>query len=377
MEIPKKNYTLESFLEYIYENVEEVFNKNNEKRWLKIYIIYAQKDWKKLFENLETDYYGDILKIRFIDQEKDNPDALFYSYEISSGILLMFTSSTKESYEKTLKKFILTKKGISQSWIKPSLLDTLKKHLINKHDARTYHFIGRRYNYWHYPSRIRPDVNRRINYSGHDANETLKEMQLLYGIIPSSIDLSIDNNKIQINRNGLFIIRHVNKKTIGFINEILDIILSEQQRIRDLSETLNIKSSMLNGGVGQIKISQVTAGKIILSNNILSETLIENLFNSLTMDHYLNPIMDKEEDWDERTFSFIDTDIREDPLTFTAVVIDENKKTIFGISGNEKEIALIPKHRITFETFINFYNYISENIDENASLMQFGDVVVT
>lgn len=377
MEIPKNSYTFETFLDYILQNKDKVFIEKNEKKWLKIYIIYAIRDWKKLFENFETDSFGEILKIYFYDESSDEKKIVFYGYEISSGILLMFTSSTKENYEKTLKKFILTKKGISQSWIKPSLLDKIRYHLINNYDANVYRFIGRRYKNWKFDSKIRPDTDRRISYSGSDANETLKELQSLYGIIPSSIDMTIDNNKIQVNRNGLFIVRQINKKTIGFIYEILDIIISEQQRIRDLSEKLNIRPNILDSRFGKIKISQVTSGKIMFSKNNLSESFVENLFDSLKIDHFLNAQLDNDDEANERVFSFIDTDIQRKPLTFKAIVIDENKKSIFGISGNENEIILIPKHRVTFESFINFYNYVTENIDDNANLMKFGEVVAS
>lgn len=271
----------------------------------------------------------------------------------------------------------MTKKDISQSWIKPSLLEKIKHHLVASYDVKVYRFIARRYKHWKYYSKIRPDVDRRLSYSGKDANDTLIELQSLYGIIPSSIDLAIDNNKIQINHDGLFVVRHINKKTIIIVYEMLEIIIKEQQRIRDLSEKININSNTLSNKLSSIKISQVTSGKILFSKNNLSEDFLENLFNSLKIDHFFGSDIDKDEELDEQIFSFIDTDIQSNPLTFNAIVIDENKKSIFGISGNRNQIILIPKHIITFESFINFYNYVTENVDDDADLVKFGEAVVS
>jgi hypothetical protein len=80
-----------------------------------------------------------------------------------------------------------------------------------------------------------------------------------------------------------------------------------------------------------------------------------------------------EEDELEEGFSFVDTYVKEGPFFFSATVVDENKGTVFGLSGIENEIALIPKHRTTFETFIKFYNAISDNFDETAQLTTFSE----
>lgn len=73
-------------------------------------------------------------------------------------------------------------------------------------------------------------------------------------------------------------------------------------------------------------------------------------------------------------FSFVDTSISEQPLIFTATVVDETKRTIFGISGNENELTIIPKHRVTFESFIGFYNFVIENFDQGAKMRLFSEI---
>ncbi|MPZ07465.1 MAG: hypothetical protein GEU26_13800 [Nitrososphaeraceae archaeon] len=375
MEIPRQNYTLESFLDYIIKNTEKVFHEKQERKWLKVYLVYTIKDWEKLFEGLKKEKYGEITHIIFDTNPIGNPLGVtteYYVYQWIPGLILLFTSSTQEYYERTIKHFIASKRGITQSWIRPFLMDQIRKYLIESHHALTYRFIGRRFRYWKYPTKIRSDYDRRISYSGEDADYALNELAELYGIIPSSIDMRIGESKFQINRNGLFVIRHINRTTIGVLQEIIEKILAEQIRIRNISEEFIIKTKSLGEGRNELKVQSVVAGKIILPNRIQSKLTIDNMFhkhNDLNYDPGYANIDD--EDRMETNFSFLDTFIQEHPLIFAATVLDETKGTVFGISGEENGIALIPKHRTTFESFLNFFNYIAENFDHDAGLAIF------
>lgn len=151
MRIPIDSYTLESFLEYILNNVDKVFDQKGERKWLKAYSIYVVKDWKKLFDGLRLVHLGDIVHLRFesnsnIESRDQLPD--YYSYQWEPGLLLIFTSSTQEYYENTLKQFIVSHRGISRSWIRTSLFENLTNFLVTKYNSKVYRFIGRRYRDW-------------------------------------------------------------------------------------------------------------------------------------------------------------------------------------------------------------------------------------
>ena len=380
MKIPDNHYTLETFVEYIIDNLEEVFEGRKERKTLKAYLIYVIKDWKTIFSGLKSVTLGDIVRISFEsfrNAEIDEPSTDFYIYEWMPGLLLMFTSSTKEEYENTLKHFISSTRGITGSWIKPSLLDEMKNYLIDKYDAKVYRFIARRYRYWKYAARIRPDYDRRLSYSGEDANQTLREVQDLYGMIPSSLDIRIQDWKMQINRNGLFVIRQVNRKTVGILQELIERIATEQIRIRNTSEKFNVQTKHISAGTEQIRIPRITAGKITLPKTILSQLMINRMFHP--SDPYEIGESEKEDEemkQIEKEFSFVDTYVREGPLIFAATVVDENKGTVFGISGSDREMAIIPKHRITFESFIRFYDLVALNFDYDANLTLFSEELI-
>ena len=377
MKIPNKQYTLESFLEYIVSNIDEVFGGRKERKTLKAYLLYVVRDWKTIFSELQTTTLGDVVRVTFerlLDTEMSDDPTEFYIYEWKPGLILMFTSSTKEEYERTLKSFIKYTRGITQSWIRPALLDEMKNHLIEKYEAKVYHFIARRRRYWRYPARVRPNYDRRLNYSGEDANQTLKEVQDLYGMILSSIDLRIQDWKMQINRNGLFIIRQINHKSVGILQELIERIFAEQIRIRNTSEKFSVHTKNISAGAQEISIPRIVAGKIVLPSTVLSQLMIERMFHpSNSLDLGESDQEDEEMREIEKGFSFIDTYVREGPLVFAATVVDEDKRTVFGISGSDREFTIIPKHRTTFESFIRFYDLVALGFDYDANLTLFSE----
>jgi hypothetical protein len=45
--------------------MEEVFGGRQERKWLKAYLIYVRKDWKTIFNGLDSETFGDITRISF------------------------------------------------------------------------------------------------------------------------------------------------------------------------------------------------------------------------------------------------------------------------------------------------------------------------
>ena len=100
--------------------------------------------------------------------------------------------------------------------------------------------------------------------------------------------------------------------------------------------------------------------------------MIQQMFNS--SDSQSNIYEDSDFEYD---FSFIDQNINDDPeLLFSATVVDQNKGTVFGLSGAKNEMILVPKHYTTFESFIRFFNFVSEVFDDEAELSTFSEYVV-
>ena len=243
-------------------------------------------------------------------------------------------------------------------------IDFIKSH----YSANIYSFTARRLWSSKYPAKIRGEVSRSIRYSGGDADYSLNELREIYGVLPTMIDFQIGSDKIRITNDGFILIRNINLEILRVVEEIIDQAIAEPIRLRDVSKQVSYKSEKK---WNKFKISKLMSGKIIF-NAGPSTDIIDQLFrasNDEEIDHV-------EENTDLPRFSFIDTNLSDDPLNYSATAVDEDKGTVFGISGNSNHLILVPKHKTTFESFVNFYRLINETIDESSNLYLFNDQYV-
>jgi hypothetical protein len=376
LKIPFDKYTIDSFLDYIANNLDSVMESRGERKWLKCHLLYTVDDWKNLFSE-PPEQMGEIWHIVLRD-EYDKP-ADYYIYQWREGIIACFTTSTEDLYENTLQKFIQRHRGISEAWIRPDLFEKMKDFLLTKYQAHIYQFISRRSRFSNVPTDIgRPDYQRRINYSGEDAGDVLKETQRLYGTIPLTISFRIGEDKIKLNRNGLFVIMNINRKTTRMILEVTESTIVEQMQLLQTSEKFITANKKLElRGKKELVIPTVVAGKIVLPSSTFNQSKIKVLFGEPLVDMGF-PEGEAQQDGLEFTsssFSFIDTFVSKDATSFSATVVDDIKGTLFGVTGGNNEIILVPKHRTSFESFLSFYERIVESFDQSAYLTTFGDVV--
>jgi hypothetical protein len=362
VKIPPGEYTLDSFLEYLADNTNELFTRE-ERKWLKVYLIFVERDWLKLFEQFAPTKLGDIFHVSIGANALANID--FYVYERAPGLLMFFTSSTEEDYERSLKRFIESTRGITEMWIPPARIEDAKALVLSQYSGKIYRFIGRRSTITPTPARIRPEYNRRISYSGMDAQETLKEMQETYGIIPFSIDFSVGDDSFKITNDGLFVLRTINERTLKIMSDVVDVMLGKQLKMQKLTQGVTATTELFQIGQKMFRVPEIVAAKVYLKTQRLNAVWVERFFGR-RRDVFTEEL--KLQDSEPSEFSFIDTTILEGSLVFSATVIDEFKGTIFGLSGGENEILLIPKHNTTFESFVRFYRLIVEDLDKDAEL---------
>lgn len=63
-----------------------------------------------------------------------------------------------------------------------------------------------------------------------------------------SVDMHLGYSKIQIKRNGLFIIQQVNFRTMGILREMVDQIVIQLLRVRNTSQKFNVGRVIPNFG---------------------------------------------------------------------------------------------------------------------------------
>lgn len=368
-DIPMPSYTLDSFLEDLADNANEIFATDEDKRTvIKVYLMTATDDWLSLFSSYGPIKHGEMFHFKM--PFGDNDDVDYYVHEIEKGLLMFFTASKREDYNKTLRNFVRHHQGINNMWLPPYSFEEVINYVKGHHDATIYSFTAKRSWSSKYQSEIRPDFSRLIHYSGDDAGMSLKEFRKQYGVLPTLVDFKIDSEKMRITNEGLFLIRNTNRKLLRIIQEVVDQVLAEQRRIRNVSRKVDYTNRYLQLGDRKIDTSSITAGKIVFNKN-LTAPLLDQLFSK-----FQDPEFGRSEEEEEYSdFSFIDPNVNENGLSYSATIIDEDKGTIFGLSGDENNMILVPKHRITYESFINFYRFVNESIDESSVLHLFSEQI--
>ena len=368
---PTENYTIDSFLEKVSANPYEIFQQDEQRPWLKVYLMIANDDWQEIFQSYNLKKMGEMYQFK-MHYGSDNEDATdYYVYELEKGLLMFFTMSKREEYNKTLERLVKRNKGITPMWLPPKMFEEIISFIVSTYEANIYAFTSRRAWSSQHPAKIRHDFSRLIHYSGDDAGYSLKEMKEMYGVLPSSVDLNIDGNKIRITNDGLFLIRNIDRRMLRIIEEVIEKSIVEQRRLRYVSKHVSQKLTPLIIGGNKFNIVSLMSGKILFSAK-LDTYMIDKLFDSFQDEEYGHT----EEGLQLPNFSFMDTNVKEGSVTYSATVTDEDKGTIFGISGNEQNMILIPKHNTTFESFINFYRLVNEMIDDSSTMQLFSEGIV-
>lgn len=348
LRLPSQKWKFSEFRQYIIENAEDVFS-GPRKRWLKMYYIYindeALSDLKRKLEPIEQ---GDLLKFQLSYKEsasqrsKEEP---YYMEMVEPGLARFFTSSTKEGYEKTLRRRISRTRGLSDMWMRPETFEKVKNFIVNEYGAKIKGFLSLSSIDDDDKARIRPHVKRRIHYRGDDGIESLSELKTWYGVSPISIDFKIKRNLFQITNEGLFTLKTPNETTFEIVDRVLELIREEQ--IKQKETALGLKFETRNN------IVTLESAKIILPTTELLTTSTNVLVNNF------------------QGFVFTDICSTEGSVDFSATVIDRYKGSVFDLSMSERDIVLIPRYKATYESFLNFYRNVVEVFDRHATFQPF------
>ncbi len=356
MKIPENEYLVNDFIDYLKEHSDKIFEDDQRKNWLKIYcVLVADSSWQNtLFKPDEISQLGEIFKAtpKFEstdDSDEHSSEELYFIVEYCQGLLLFFTTASNEEYRNSLAKRIKKCRGTTPMWIKPDLFKLFWRETIEENkEGFVYRFTSWRKLFDDTPCRIRPDFERRFNYTGDDGTQTMEELEEIYGAKPTSVYIKVNEKlKVHLTNEGLFSAREASATSLSlffnYLNEIKDPIL----KTRHVSKSLKFN---IASGESNLKSASVDVGVIKFHTREIDAYTAESLTKELT------------------DFSFIDKNIEIGSLSFTATVIDEIKGSVFDISASESEILIVPKYRMTFESLLGFYRGVAESIDEQAEL---------
>ncbi len=354
MRIPEKNYTLEDFINYLLDHSKQVFGDEERKRWLKIYCFLVSGDgWKRsLFKRNELKKLGEIYKAtpRYEASKNAEEEELYYIGTYAPGLLLFFTTAVKEGYRKTLGDKIGRTRGITNMWAKPNLYKRSWKEVLDTTEGYVYWFSSRRNPSDDTPCQLRPNYQRRFNYTGDDGAQVIEEIISLYGVTPDSVKIKVSEDlKVHITNEGLFSAKEASPFALNLFIKYINGIKDEILQAREVASSLKFERIEGEGDMEGFNFASIEAGIIELKEE--------------AMDAYMAETIEKE----LKGFSFIDRYLHEGSLRYTATVIDDVKNSVFDISADESSIILVPKYRTTFESFLEFYRGITEFVDEQAS----------
>jgi hypothetical protein len=352
MKIRDVEYTKESFKAYLKENAEELCKEEKRRYWLKIYCILVSNDtWKNLFQNDEIEQLGEIFKITLKGDDENLQENVYYLMEYQKGLLLLFTTANQEIYEKNLSKRLDQSRGAASMWINPDLFRLFWQGVLKETDGYISRFVAHRLSF-DTDAVIRPNYTRRISYSGKDATQTLEEVVETYGVRPSSIYIQVSSDlQVHLTNKGLFSAQIATPEVFDLFYKYLDIIKIPILQIKDISSAFKfelVKDSF------DLKKPKIEAGTIKLNAGQFDELLARNVIKNLSK---------------TKRFSFINTHTEYGSFSFSAIVIDEIKGSVFNVNMVGSEIRIIPKFDSTFESFMSLYQEFVETIDKNAQII--------
>ncbi|MEE9116763.1 MAG: hypothetical protein V3U09_07690 [Thermoplasmata archaeon] len=353
MKLDSGEYNLKEYVAHIVDNSETIL-QDRARNELKAYLFLTNKAWEEFFPNMSCSRLGEVaeLEVPSIDQGRD-PIETYHSFQYSENVALVFTFATMEHYQATIQKILNKERGVGEVWIRPSLCGKIRGLILERYpEAQIRYFVAKRTPQDLAPAEFRPDEKRRISYSGQDGREVLGEVEHLYGVHPTSIFFDVASDmKLKVYEDGLIILQTFNQETFDLMFEIWDMVIESIQEttLAAFSMRSDLKSIEMEGG--SIVVPEIFSGEIHLPRNRLDAGIAESFSK------------------ESRGFSFLDLAIEEGSLVFSATVIDEDKESVFGLSASEDSIRLIPRYNTTFETFLRFYRYVAESIDDEAFLI--------
>ncbi len=360
MDVPDREYTLDELERYIAQRGKDVLSHGDTRNEIKVFFYLTDRtDWESLFRPYEVNRLGDVLRVRVPissdsrrRQAKDN----YFVSPYEPGLLKVLTSATIEHHDEGLGRELRLTRGITEMWIPSPQFARILSDLEERYPSmRIANFVARRDPNDQTDCRLRPENDRRFNYTGNDGKEVLKELLYYYGVHPTSVYCDLAPGvSLKVYEEGLFILKTINYETFEELSHILSLIREDMLELRATATGLRFDIGALSTELGTIKMPTIQAGRVKLESVELTGPVAEEFTKNA------------------EEFTFLDLSIEEGSLSFSATVVDELKRAVFDVSGTKNSLVLIPKYQTTFESFLRFYRYVKESLDSKATFVAFG-----
>jgi len=359
MKVPDGEYTISSFIEVVSSLGKGVLSKEDARNEIKMFFYITDvADPTSLFTRFTTKRMGDVVQVqvpRDLDKEgsakgEDDFDT-YYSLRYDEGILLLMSSVTLKEHHPNLGKFLRYSRGVTEMWMNPVTMLRLLEDLEERYPSmRVENFIARRNPNDRSECRYRPKSERRVNYTGLDGRDVLKELKHYYGVHPIKMNLNLAQTiSLNVYEEGLFILRDINGETISEVRHLMSLIRDDVLALYSTAKQLRFEATESEHALGTIHTPVVQAGEITFESGPITGPVAEEFVKGST------------------EFSFMDVILEEGSLNLSAIVIDEVMNAVFDVSGTDKTLAIVPKGDTSFDSFIRFFRHVTETLDSRAS----------
>lgn len=356
MHIPEGQYNLEEFCRVIFNSPESVLEGYHGKR-IKSFLYLSDDGWKDyLDQHYETESLGEITK--FVGEYKNRrgaeQPAIFYVGKYKDDLQMVLTAETEEAIRQALRPVSEHSDCLSPMPIMTEDFQTMNEIVLNSYDdVRISEFKSKRV-----PSlaeaRIRPDVDREIEYKGVDGRDRLEDFREEYGVVPTRIQYEHENVSIRIDTSGKFTLETVNHESFNILFDLLGEVVVNVLELLDVANQIKYEKREVEPGNLKIQVPEVRSGEIDFDQPVTlmqAESFIKGTKNS-----------------EDLNFSFSDVTKQAGSLDFSAQVTDENRGSLFNISATEESMRIVPKHNCPFPSLIEFYLAVIQMLDGGAKM---------
>jgi len=356
MHIPDGDYTLQEFCRVIIDSSESVF-KGYHYNQIKTFFYLTDQGWKSDLEShYETEELGAMTRFtgQYVNRKGAEEPAEFYIGEYEEDLQMLVTAETEEAIRQVLSPFFDGSDTLSSMPIMTDDFQRMNEMVLSRYeDMRITEFKSKRV-----PSladaRVRPDVDREIEYKGRDGRDRLDEFRDEYGVVPTRIQYGHENVSLKIDTSGKFTLQTVNEDSFNILFDILGEVVESVLELREVANNIQFEKREVMPGNLKIQVPEVSSGEIDFDQQVTlmqAENFIKGTKNS-----------------DDLNFSFADVTKQAGSLDFSAQVTDENRESLFNVSATEQSMRIVPKQDCSFPSLVEFYLAVIQMLDGGAKM---------
>lgn len=290
-------------------------------------------------------------KLFLISKMSQNDKIEYYAFfnEANHSPFFLTDAKKTEDIPNTLFNYINRNYEISNLWIPPRVMKKIKDDLSTAYEELLVtKFSAIRGLDSEVPSKLRPSCDRNFQYHGNDGKETLKELEIWYGVLPKILELRLPTGlSFKIDDKGIFTHRDGRFEDIfEIINNVVGLLLHLRDEI--------VKSDYQKQHFG--------------INNQFVRALQKPWSIHMTYGLDTDDIPKFCGLVEETDFTILRDILLPGSIFYNARLVDDYSGSLFDITTTGKKIDIYPVKRRDISSSMRFYQFVVSQIDNTAKV---------